>query len=218
MVTKGVIRSINSLGNRCVVRMPLFETASSSAPVEAEAVVSITPGFYSNLEINDVVIVAFEENALEKPVIIGKLFKGALKESETPGGMGILDTLNVRTAATVPCTTLFKYPATSQTAYQDLNTPKKIADYIFWLERLFKRLFKQLEGHFKCFKNWVQWHLKPENVGVDDGDLDSLAYENLDPTLYKAEGTQCKICGNNCTKNEIRSYLTLDTDLEYPNT
>ena len=73
MITKGIIRSINKAGNRCIVRMPLFETASSSAPVEAEALISITPGFYNNLFVGDIVFLSFEENALEKPIIIGKL-------------------------------------------------------------------------------------------------------------------------------------------------
>ena len=67
MVTKGIIRSINRAGNRCIVRMPLFETASSTVPIEVEALVSITPGMFNNLFVNDVVFIAFEENALEKP-------------------------------------------------------------------------------------------------------------------------------------------------------
>ena len=102
LVTKAIIRSINSAGNRCVVRMPLFETAASSAPVEAEALVNITPGMFGNLNIGDVVFVAFEENALEKPIILGKLYKGASSENTTRGGMGILDSLRVNTAATIP--------------------------------------------------------------------------------------------------------------------
>ena len=74
MVTKAVVRSINKKGNRCIVRMPLFENASSASPVEAEALVSITPGFFNNIFVNDIVFVAFEENALEKPIIIGKQY------------------------------------------------------------------------------------------------------------------------------------------------
>ena len=105
MITKGQIRSINSAGTRCIVRMPLFETASSTLPVEAEAVINITPGMYNNLFVNDIVLIAFEENALEKPVILGKLFTGSDKESTTSGGMGILDTLLVRNKATIPSST-----------------------------------------------------------------------------------------------------------------
>ena len=69
MITKAIIQSINPNGTRCVVRMPLFETAANTAPVEAEALVNITPGMFNNLEVNDVVFIAFEENKIDKPII-----------------------------------------------------------------------------------------------------------------------------------------------------
>ena len=216
MVTKGLIRSINRTGNRCVVRLPLFETASSSAPVEIEALVSITPGLFNNLFVNDVVFVAFEENALEKPIIIGKLYKGSVNEADTHGGAGVLDTLLVRNTGSLPAaTTTFVFQGDTKDEYNDLKTPKKMADYVKWLEKYFKNLFNQIDGHFRCFKNWVQWQLKPENVEVDDGDLDS-GYHITEPLLYQEEGAKCKICGYSCTKSEIRRYLKLDTTKKYP--
>lgn len=215
MVTKAIIRSINGAANRCIVRMPLFETASNSTPVEAEALVSITPGLFNNLVVGDVVFVAFEENALEKPIIIGKLFKGTANENNVRGGAGILDTLKVRTAATIPCSTLYEYPASIRKDYKDLETPKKTADYIKWLERLTKKLVAQLDDQFKCFKNWVQWQFSPENVEVDDGDLDT-GYHVTEPCKYQAEGAYCQVCNNKCTKGSIRKYLKVDKDKEYP--
>ena len=115
--------------------MPLFETASSSVPVEVEALVSITPGMFNNLFINDVVFIAFEENALEKPIIIGKLYTGNLNENETQGGAGILDTVTVRSTASLPAaTTTFVFQGDLSAEYKNLNTPKKLADYIRWIE------------------------------------------------------------------------------------
>lgn len=216
MVTKAVIKSINSAGNRCVVQMPLFETASSSTPVLAEALISITPGMYNNLFVNDVVFVAFEENALEKPIILGKLLKGTQNESKTPGGAGVFDTLKAQSAATIPSSTLFVFPEETQNEYKDLKTPKKMADYIKWLEKLTKELINQLECHFRCFKNWTQWQLQPENVEIDDGDIDNN-YHITEEFLYQAEGEECKICGNECTREQSRCYLKLATDTEYPN-
>lgn len=216
MITKAIIISINGAGNRCIVRMPLFETASSSSPVEAEALINITPGLFNNLAIGDVVFVSFEENALEKPIILGKLFKGATTENNIRGGMGILDTLKVNSAATIPSSTLFEFPAKNSAEYKDLNTPKKIADYLKWLEKLTKKLVKQLDDHFRCFKNWVQWQLRPENVEIDDGDLDTN-YHIAEPFQYQNEGSKCKICGSNCTKDTTRSYLKVDTNKDYPN-
>lgn len=217
MITKAIVQYINSTGNRCIVRMPLFETASSTSPVEVEALVSITPGLFNNLVVGDVVFVAFEENALEKPIILGKLFRGAVNENEVQGGMGILDSLKVRSAASIPSSTLFVYPPAVKNEYKDLKTPKKMADYIKWLERLFKKLVTNLENDFRCFKNWTQWQLRPENVEIDDGDLDSKKYKEHIKSLYQKEGEKCKICGENCTKDkQTRCYLKLDIDKEYP--
>ena len=215
MITKAKVRSINKAGNRCVVRMPLFETASSASPVEAEALVSITPGLYTNIFINDVVFVAFEENALEKPIILGKLYTGSADESTTPGGAGIFDSLKVNTAATIPSSTLFVFPDAVKNEYKDLKTPKKMADYIKWLEKFVKNVLNQLEDQFRCFKNWTQWQLKPENVEVDDGDIDT-DYNVTEPFLYQEEGKECKICGSNCSKGKVRSYTKPSINKNYP--
>lgn len=216
MVTKAVIKSINSAGNRCIVQIPLFETASSTSPVEAEALVCITPGMFNNLAVNDIVYIAFEENAIEKPVIIGKLFKTASSESTTNGGACILDTLKVRSTATIPSSTLFEFTKDTKNEYKDLQTPKKIADYIKWLEKFTKKLISQADNNFRCFKNWAQWQLQPENVEVDDGDIDN-GYHVTEPLLYQEEGADCQICGANCVKNKTRCYLKTTVDTTYPN-
>ena len=215
MITKAIVQSINPAGNRCKVRMPLFETAANPNPVEAEALVNIAPGMFNSLTVGDVVFVAFEENALEKPIILGKLFRGADIEWNIRGGGGILDSLKVRTSAAIPSSTLYVYPDNIQNNYKDLKTPKQQADYIKWLESYTKKLVAQLEDHFKCFKNWTQWQLQSENVEVDDGDLDEDS--NIpEPFLYQNEGSECKICGSACTKNKKRGYLSLPTGKKYP--
>ena len=217
MITKGIIKSINAAGNRCVVRLPLFEAPSGSTPIVAEALVNIAPGIFNNLAVDDIVFVAFEENALEKPIILGKLFRGADIEGAIRGGSGVFDTLKVRSAAAIPATTYFVFPASAQNNYKDLNSPKKIADYIKWLEKLTKTLIAQLEDHFICFKNWVQWQLRPENVEIDDGDLD-ITSTLTEPFLYQEEGSACKLCGQNCTKSKKRDYLRLPINKNYPDT
>ena len=218
MVTKAIVQSINSAANRCIVRMPLFETAANPNPVEAEALINITPGLFNNLEVGDVVFVAFEENAIERPIVIGKLFRGVDTEANIRGGGAVLDALKVRSSTSLPAaTTYFEFPAAIQNNYKDLSTPKKVADYIKWLEKLTKSLVSQLEGHFNCFKNWTQWQFKPENVEIDDGDLD-VEPTQAEPLLYQKEGDECKICGQACTKNKKRNYLKLPTDKDYPNT
>jgi hypothetical protein len=185
--------------------------------VEAEALVNIAPGIFNNLAVGDIVFVAFEENAIERPIIIGKLFRGVDIEGAIRGGGGILDTLKVRTNATIPSATLFEYPQEIQNTYKDFNTPKKTADYIKWLEAYTKSLSSQLEDNFKCFKNWTQWQLQSENVEVDDGDLD-LNAELPEACLYQNEGSKCEVCNNLCTKNKKRAYAQLPLDKKYPNT
>jgi hypothetical protein len=171
---------------------------------------------FNNLFVDDVVFVAFEENALEKPIIIGKLYTGAANEINTPGGAGIFNTVTARASANLPAaTTTFVFNDTNKDEYNDLKTPKKIADYIKWLEKYFKKLITQLDGHFRCFKCWTQWQLSPENVEVDDGDIDT-GYHVAEPLLYQTEGETCKICENNCTKSKIRRYLKVDTGKRYP--
>ncbi len=215
LLTKAIITSINRAGNRCIVRIPLFESASSTTPIEIEALVNITPGFYNNLFVNDVVFVAFEENAMEKPIILGKLYTGAANEGGTHGGAGILDTLTVSSTASLPATTSFVFTGENRSAYADLSSPKKLADYIKWLEKLFKQTAGQLDDNFKCFKNWTQFQLRSENVEIDDGDLDTT--QGLrEPLLYQEENLECKICGKNCTKTEVRRYLKPDVTKSYP--
>ena len=217
MVTKAIVKSINAAANRCIVRMPLFETAANPNPVEAEALINITPGLFNNLVVGDIVYVAFEENAIEKPIIIGKLFRGVDIEGAIRGGAGVFDTVKVHSNASLPASTLFVFPELTQNNYKDLNTPKKLADYLKWLEAFVKTLVAQLEDHVKCFKNWTQWQLRAENVEVDDGDLD-LAQSISEPDKYQNEGDTCNICGKACTKKNKRSYLDLLIDKKYPDT
>lgn len=158
MLTKAEIVSIDRTGNRCVVNMPLFQTAANSSAVTATALVSITPGQFNNLFVGDIVFIGFEENALEKPVILGKLYRGATHETDTNGGAGIFSSLQVNKSASIPASTTFEFPAETRNEYKDLKTPKKMADYI-----------KQLANDFKAFRiSSVQ----PQSLNIDDGDLD----------------------------------------------
>jgi hypothetical protein len=153
--------------------MPLFETASSSTPVMAEALINITPGVFNNIEIDDVVFVGFEENAIEKPIILGKLFKGAQTEAEIRGGGGIFDTIKVTTTATLPATTNYSFPNSIGSAYHNLKSPKDQADYVLWLELLAKDNLNALGDNFSSLQSWMRWKFRPENIEIDDGDLDA---------------------------------------------
>lgn len=217
MITKAVIQAINAPGNRCIVRMPLFETAANPSPIEAEALVNIAPGMFNSLSVGDIVFVAFEENALEKPIILGKLFRGSDIESAIRGGGGVLDTLKVHTAASIPSSTAYVFPKELQANYKVLNTPKKQADYIKWLEAYVRKLATQVDNNFICLKNWTQWQLQPENVEIDDGDLDDVK-DIPEAFLYQTEGSACLVCtAAECPKNNKRGYQRISVDQTYPN-
>lgn len=98
MIVKGIIKSIDVQGNTCVVRMPYFETAGNDEIV-ATATVSNSPGSYNGYKVDDVVWVAFENDQLECPVIIGKLYLGIEAERADPRGtLNVVDSKVSRTA------------------------------------------------------------------------------------------------------------------------
>ena len=66
-------------------------------------------------------------------------------------------------------------------------------------------------------KEDAQWQLKPENVEIDDGDLDTKDYAEVIPFQYQDEGAECKICNDSCTKDCTRCYTKLETDKVFPN-
>jgi hypothetical protein len=207
LITKAIVVSINRNRNKCFVRMPLFETASSTNPVIVEALISHPPGVYNNIFKNDVVFVSFEENALEKPIVIGKLYRGPNFEKETPGGMGVFNSMHVRDTTIVQAaTTFFKFTAAEKRElahrnaknYPHMYTPKKLAYYLLDTENDLRRLLTELKEDFVCFKRWVGWKFLPENIHVDDGDLGDkdyiLKYEkDKDKDDRKGSG-RCEVC------------------------
>ena len=66
-----------------------------------------------------------------------------------------------------------------------------MADYIKWLELTTKSNLAQLDDNFRCFKNWTQWQLQPENAEIDDGDLDEeLLLDSWKSTMTEFSATK----------------------------
>lgn len=138
MLTKAIIQSIDYTKNMCRVRIPLFENAARNVNmIEADAQINIVPGIYNSYKTGDIVFIGFEENKMELPVILGKLFVSASAEASSYRGNVSGNSLSITETAQLPYSTVFNYDTITQndTIYKKLNTPKKLADSIIDLQR-----------------------------------------------------------------------------------
>lgn len=138
MLTKAIIQSIDYTKNMCRVRIPLFENASRNVNmIEADAQINIVPGIYNSYKTGDIVFIGFEENKMELPVILGKLFVSTSAEAGSYRGNVSGNSLAITDSAQLPYSTLFDFTKISKNdiLYKDLNTPKKLADSIINLQR-----------------------------------------------------------------------------------
>ena len=138
MLTKAIVQSIDYTKNMCRVRIPLFENAARNINmIEADAQINIVPGVYNSYKTGDVVFIGFEENKMELPVILGKLFVSASAEANSHRGNVSGNSLSITDTAQLPYSTIFNYDKIAQndTIYKNLNTPKKLADSIINLQR-----------------------------------------------------------------------------------
>jgi hypothetical protein len=139
MIVKGIIKTIDYNGNMCTVRLPLFESSSKSGEVILPATIAIQPGLINSYKEEDVVLISFENNKIETPVVIGKLYLGATAESKESRGNINVTGLTVSTKASIPLTTelTFKGDTTSVVDVDGgLTTYKTLADIVRALQKV----------------------------------------------------------------------------------
>lgn len=133
MIVKGILKTINYSDNSCTVRLPIFETVATSGEVILKAIFLNQPGNYDGYAENDVVFVDFENDQLDCPIIIGKLYCGAAKEiaSTKKSGLSVAN-LTVATSASIPIDTKLVLDNTNTAVPVDngLTSYKSILDII----------------------------------------------------------------------------------------
>ena len=80
MIFKAFIKELPKNDNKYVVRVPALEDNTTREMV-LSALLCNQPGEYAGYKVGDVVFVEFENNKLDVPIILGKLYTGIEKES-----------------------------------------------------------------------------------------------------------------------------------------
>ena len=104
MLTLAEIKSINITENKCEVHIPIFDVPGTFNKTILTAAINITPGVHSGYEVGDTVIVSFVDEAINKPIVLGKLYLGVGEEVSNRGIVSC-DRLEVGQQATLPVTT-----------------------------------------------------------------------------------------------------------------
>ena len=125
MLIKGIILSLDLNNNNCVVELPTFENVSGDKAT-ATAVFAIPPGNSNGYKVGDIIIVGFELERLNKPIVIGKLYTGT--ETETSDTSAVkCNTLRVSNSATLPGSTSLTYDTSLTNSFKKYGT---IADIV----------------------------------------------------------------------------------------
>ena len=152
MIVKGLIKTINFSDNSCTVRLPIFETAASQGEVVLKAAMLTQPGLYNGYSEGDIVFVDFENDKLNQPIVLGKLYLGAAKEETSPVHSSLaVSNLTVTSKATLPIDTQLVLEDTGNTVAVEngITTYKSLTDII-------KALYKTETSVDKTTKNQAE--------------------------------------------------------------
>lgn len=100
MITKAIITQISD--NTCTVRIPLFDTVKSISDGVPNTTFIVPPGFSNSYKVDDCVYIDFEDNEVNRPVVLGKLYLPS--EKQCVGGIFCED-LRVSNSASLPINT-----------------------------------------------------------------------------------------------------------------
>jgi hypothetical protein len=76
MITLGRIVSISVETNLCCVDIPIFNKTGNKQP-KLHATMVLQPGIYGGYDVGDIVFIAFTDNTLGRPIVLGRLYQGS---------------------------------------------------------------------------------------------------------------------------------------------
>jgi hypothetical protein len=139
MITKGIIKTIDYNNNSCKVRIPLYETPVSTEEAVFPAVFLNQPGMYNGYNEGDIVFVGFENDSIDEPIILGKLYLGASKEEAVSKKGGFTATnLHITEKAILPLDTQLAFDDSSKKEAKvknGLSSYKSLIDIINSLQK-----------------------------------------------------------------------------------
>ena len=170
MITKAYVEQLYTTTAK--VRIPVFDkpafvTDSTPSPDLAEATVSFLPNCKPNLKVGDVVFVAFEDNDIGKPVIIGHLYRTA--KTETYSDL-ILNSLKVNIDATFSKDVKIGKVKSQEISYLEGltgNIQKQLDDLLSAKDEL-KNLADSLQTKLTILEDTVNTLSNAGDIGSDD--------------------------------------------------
>lgn len=141
MITKAIIKEKKD--NLFLVRIPLLESAGTTDEVVLTATLCHEPGNIEAYNINDVVFVGFENNAIGSPIILGKLYTG---KPEKPIGRFFTACLDATVSAKLPGDTSVG-DISSEAVYNALKNDPITQNRLEELEKQMRGLVSYVSGN-----------------------------------------------------------------------
>ena len=142
MITKGEIIKVNE-DNTLDIRIPLFESASGTRNNQIlKSTICYDPGNLNGYKVGDIVFVGFENNQIDKPIVIGKLYLGQEKEASNHS---FANSLKVAENASLPINTTIGNLNFNQLKSL-FSKGEQLNDFINQLDKLTSTIEKEIDN------------------------------------------------------------------------
>ena len=152
MITLANIEELRPGTNLCRIRIPLFEGAGNIDQVDIWATMMLPPGIHDGYKEGDIVFISFSDNSLNKPVVLGQLYRGSVneylgaeKDKFDRAGTFSCDNLHVYDEVKIPLSTAFVAPDKQIQDAGDYGTISKLIDKIRSLEASYATLSETVD-------------------------------------------------------------------------